>query len=67
MRTAFHILHYTLTIAFILLFASCTDKVPDTHVKDIDGNVYPTCTIGNKVWMAANLRVTGTAMAILYP
>jgi hypothetical protein len=45
-------------IAIIILFASCTYNQPDTHVTDIDGHIYPTVTIGNKAWMAANLRVT---------
>ena len=44
--------------AFIILFVSCTNNNPATQVTDIDGHVYPTVTIGNKVWMAANLRVT---------
>ena len=29
-----------------------------TSVKDTDNNVYPAVMIGNKCWMAANLRVT---------
>jgi uncharacterized protein (TIGR02145 family) len=45
-------------LVFIFLFASCTYNKPETPVTDIDGNVYPAVTIGNKVWMAANLRVT---------
>ncbi len=31
---------------------------PVGTVVDIDGNEYPTITIGNRVWMAANLKVT---------
>jgi uncharacterized protein (TIGR02145 family) len=27
-------------------------------VKDVEGNIYPTTTIGQKVWMAENLRTT---------
>lgn len=48
----------TSLIVIIFLFTSCTYNQPETYVTDIDGNVYPTVTIGNKVWMAANLRVT---------
>jgi len=50
--------HYTTITIFILLFIRCTTSQPDTKLSDIDGHVYPTVTIGNKVWMAANLRVT---------
>ena len=45
-------------IAIIILFTGCTYNKPATQVTDIDGNIYPTVTIGNKVWMAANLRVS---------
>jgi uncharacterized protein (TIGR02145 family) len=57
MKTAFIPFLYMLLAAYIL-FMGCTSDKPVTMVTDADGNVYPTCTIGNKVWMAANLRVT---------
>ena len=40
---------------------SDNDKTPEgtgNTVTDVDGNVYPTVTIGGQVWMAANLRTT---------
>lgn len=58
MKTAITTFFCTTLTVFILLFTGCTTSEPGTHVTDIDGHVYPTCTIGNKMWMAANLRVT---------
>ena len=52
-----------LFISCMILAVGCNKKSDDNSsspltVKDIDGNVYPTVTIGTQVWMAANLKVT---------
>lgn len=46
----------------VMLANSCkkddNNNTPDNPVKDIDGNVYQTFTIGTQVWMVENLKTT---------
>lgn len=50
---------YTLLLAAIGFVAlSCENDETPTTVRDTDGNVYKTVTIGSQVWMAENLKTT---------
>jgi uncharacterized protein (TIGR02145 family) len=64
-----YLIYPLLIMGFLsLLLSSCKkdEKTADSSVKDIDGNVYKTVTIGTQVWMVENLKVTkyndGTAI-----
>jgi uncharacterized protein (TIGR02145 family) len=47
-----------LAISILFVFGCETDNTNDNTVTDIDGNTYPTVTIGSQVWMAKNLDVS---------
>jgi len=55
---------FVIVVVFVILAISCkkgndtNNPVPDGTVKDIDGNVYHTVTIGTQVWMVENLKTT---------
>jgi uncharacterized protein (TIGR02145 family) len=53
---------YAIVIILLMFTYSCkkddNDNLPANAVKDIDGNIYHTVTIGTQVWMVENLKVT---------
>jgi len=61
MKTTENFSNFALTLfgAAILIFSGCKKDDDDLNtVKDADGNVYKTVTIGNQEWFAENLRTT---------
>jgi uncharacterized protein (TIGR02145 family) len=49
--------HIVLFLLVVFLSISCEkNKDEESTVRDIDGNVYHTVTVGNQVWMVENLK-----------
>lgn len=53
-----HYINLTIACFCLCLLTHCGNGDQQNRVTDIDGHAYRTITIGNKVWMAENLRAT---------
>jgi hypothetical protein len=53
-----HFINLAIACFVLCLLTRCDSVKQNNQVTDIDGNAYRTIAIGNKVWMAENLRTT---------
>jgi uncharacterized protein (TIGR02145 family) len=60
MKKNWRLINYSLLISCVLLtlIYSCKKDDNNNQIKDIDGNVYTSVTIGTQVWMVENLKTT---------
>jgi uncharacterized protein (TIGR02145 family) len=62
------LLRISVTIFSVFLIHSCKNYEDDI-IKDVDGNIYTSVTIGTQVWMVENLKTTkynyGTAISLV--
>ena len=47
-----------LFIVILFLTSGCAKEEEEDKIKDADGNVYSSVTIGTQVWMVENLKTT---------
>jgi len=45
-------------ISIMMIMSNCSDEEMNTAIKDADGNMYTTVSIGNRIWLQENLKTT---------
>jgi uncharacterized protein (TIGR02145 family) len=57
-RTRLYPEFFLILIVLVFFICGCKKEEKESHITDVDGNIYHSVVIGNQIWMMENLKTT---------